>query len=108
MHKISKIYLIKLFLFLVSNAITEALNFLSEHPEVQKKLCNEIESEFDNDEINYEKLTQSPYLDAVVRETLRLKNSLLFLGRTATVVSFKSYFRKKRFLKFTFLGHKIG
>lgn len=60
--------------------------YLSKHPEVQTKLYNEIIKEF-SDGINYEKLTQQPYLDAVVNEVLRLGNQALNLNRTAAVVS---------------------
>ena len=59
--------------------------FLSEHPEVQAKLYAEIVKEF-SDEINYEKLTQNAYLDAVVNEVLRLGNGVTLLTRTAAKV----------------------
>ena len=43
--------------------------------------------EFGDDEIDYEKLTQNPYLDAVVNECLRLGSNFIFQIRTAVVVS---------------------
>ena len=74
--------------FLVSNTLAQVFYFLSEHPEVQTKLYDEIVKEFSNG-IDYEKLTQNEYLDAVINESLRLRGSVLLQTRTATVVSLK-------------------
>lgn len=70
----------------VSNALSKALQFLSENPKAQQKLYKEIQSKFTGDEISYEELTQNEYLEAVVQETLRLGGNILFLTRTAAVV----------------------
>lgn len=59
--------------------------YLSEYPEVQRKLYDEISSEF-GDQIDYEKLTQAPYLDAVLNESLRVSNNNLLIIRTAVQV----------------------
>ena len=56
-----------------SNALAMILMLLGDHPDVQKKLRDEILSTFDdNDQFDYDKLVSLPYLDAVCRETLRL------------------------------------
>lgn len=71
----------------VSNAVTRALQFLSENPKVQQKLYEEIKSKFTSDDIpDYEELTQNQFIDAVVQEVLRLAGNILFLSRTAVVV----------------------
>ena len=50
---------------------------------MQTKLYNEIVKEF-SDGIDYERLTQNEYLDAVVLESLRLGASILLQTRTAS------------------------
>lgn len=71
----------------IANSTTHLFYYLSEYPAVQEKLYNEIVNEF-SDEINYEKLTQNEYLDAVVKETLRLAPGFLLITRTATQVGY--------------------
>lgn len=62
------------------------LYYLSEHPDVQERLHDEIIREI-GDKPTYDKITQAPYLDAVLNEVLRLGNNLFFQTRTAAVVS---------------------
>lgn len=56
-----------------SLALARALHTLAEHPEAQTRLRKELRDakKFEED-ISYDALTSLPYLDAVVRETLRL------------------------------------
>ena len=70
----------------VSNALSKALYFLSENPEVQQKLYDEVVRKFSG-EIVYEELVQNEYLDAFVQETLRIGGNNLFLTRTAAQVN---------------------
>lgn len=65
-----------------SNGLSKSLYFLSEYPDVQQKLYEEIKTNFSG-EITYEAVTQNEYLDAVVQETLRLGGNIFFLTRTA-------------------------
>ena len=57
-----------------SNAIARILHLLSEHPDAQERLRQEIlEARKEHGEaIPYDTLVSLPYLDAVCRETLRL------------------------------------
>ena len=70
----------------VSNALSKALYFLSENPEVQQKLYDEMVRKFSG-EIVYEELVQNEYLDAFVQETLRIGGNILFMTRTAAQVN---------------------
>lgn len=56
-----------------SSALARVLYKLAEHPEQQAKLRKELRNarKFGED-IAYDELTSLPFLDAVVRETLRL------------------------------------
>ena len=57
-----------------SNALSRILHLLAQHPDVQAKVRAEIMEAQGSDrtDISYEDLVKLPYLDAVVRETLRL------------------------------------
>ena len=56
-----------------SNAMARILSLLSQHPEVQEKVRAELCDAFqDQEELDYETLSSLPYLDAVVKETLRV------------------------------------
>ena len=60
-------------MYTTSNALSITLLLLSEHPEVQQKLRDELLGTFDDEEnFDYDKLVNIRYLDAVCRETLRL------------------------------------
>jgi cytochrome P450 len=56
-----------------SSALSRILHCLVSYPGVQEKLREEIQSSgILNGEFTYEELIGLPYLDAIVRETLRL------------------------------------
>ncbi len=56
-----------------SSALSRILHVLSLHPEAQAKLRTEVtEARAASGDLPYEQLDSLPYLDAVVRETLRL------------------------------------
>ena len=55
-----------------STALATALQLLSEHPEVQQKLRQDILDASRDQDLDYDALVSLPYLDAVCRETLRL------------------------------------
>ena len=56
-----------------SSTISHILQLLAENPDVQEKLRAEIaEARAGRDYIPYDELMDLPYLDAVLRETLRL------------------------------------
>lgn len=55
-----------------SSALSRTLHLLTQHPEVQEKLREEIVDARDGRDLEYDSLVALPYLDAVCRETLRL------------------------------------
>ena len=57
-----------------SSSMTQIVDLLAQHPDVQERLREEIIQARDecNGDISYDKLVSLPYLDAVCRETLRL------------------------------------
>ena len=56
-----------------SNALSQILHLLAQHPDVQKRLRAEIlEANLCGKDISYDELCALPYLDAICRETLRL------------------------------------
>ena len=57
-----------------SGILARILHLLALNPDVQVKLRAELEEarDFDDQDLDYDKLTSLPYLDAVCRETLRL------------------------------------
>ncbi|CAG2113708.1 unnamed protein product, partial [Medioppia subpectinata] len=61
-----------------SASITNALHFLSKHPDCQQRLYEELRT---CDEFTYEKLSQLKYLNAVINETIRLAPSLTRIQR---------------------------
>ncbi|TCD70031.1 cytochrome P450-dit2 [Steccherinum ochraceum] len=66
-----------------SNALARILHTLVVHPEAQQKLRTEFE-QFRNsgDELTYDRLIELPYLDAIVRETLRVHPPVNSMDRT--------------------------
>ncbi|CEL56681.1 putative cytochrome P450 4d21 OS=Drosophila melanogaster GN=Cyp4d21 PE=3 SV=1 [Rhizoctonia solani AG-1 IB] len=66
-----------------STAVARILDVLADQPRVQVKLRDEIRQYFEKDtnDIHYDGLLELPYLDGVVRETLRLHAPVAFLGR---------------------------
>lgn len=73
----------------VSNAAANMFYYLSQNPDVQQKLYDEVKKKF-SDEITYEELMQNEYLDAVTNEVLRMGANFLLLTRSAAVVSYHS------------------
>lgn len=56
-----------------SSALSRILVQLSTHPDAQDKLRDEIRAAYeDKDQLTYDELNNLPYLDAVIRETLRM------------------------------------
>ena len=56
-----------------SNAMARILSLLSQHPDVQEKIRAELRDAFrDQEELDYDNLSSLPYLDAVIKETLRV------------------------------------
>ena len=55
-----------------SNATARLLYLLASHPEVQKKLRDEILEAHAGEEITYDQINDLAFLDSVCRETLRL------------------------------------
>lgn len=53
-----------------SGAMSRLLHLLAQHPEVQNKLVEEITAQ--GEQPDYDTLTSLPYMDAVIRETLRV------------------------------------
>lgn len=66
-----------------SIAMTWAVYGMCKHPEVQDKLRAEV-SEVLTDTPTYENLVALPYLDAIVRETLRVYSPILGTVRVAS------------------------
>ncbi|RXW12831.1 hypothetical protein EST38_g13025 [Candolleomyces aberdarensis] len=66
-----------------SNALSSILHVLSVHPEAQEKLRQEIRAarKEHGGDLNYDRLTTLPYLEAVCRETLRLYAPVPFMNR---------------------------
>ncbi|KAH9948320.1 cytochrome P450 monooxygenase [Amylocystis lapponica] len=62
-----------------SNTLARILHLLAEHPKVQEHLRKEIVEARGGENLAYEKLMQLPYLDAVIRETLRLAHQDVIL-----------------------------
>ena len=57
-----------------SSGMSNLFYVLAQHPEVQKKLRTEVRKarEENHGDLDYETLMALPYLDAVVRETMRV------------------------------------
>ncbi|PIL33317.1 cytochrome P450 [Ganoderma sinense ZZ0214-1] len=66
-----------------SNATARLLHLLSLHPDIQKKLRDEILEAQAGEEVSYDRLNELPYLDSVCRETLRLYGPVRTLARRA-------------------------
>ncbi|KAG9122298.1 cytochrome P450-dit2 [Ceratobasidium sp. 392] len=66
-----------------STAVSRILDVLAHHPQIQVKLREEIRlyDEEHKETINHDALLELPYLDAVVRETLRLYGPVAQLSR---------------------------
>ncbi|KAL1952219.1 hypothetical protein VTO73DRAFT_1368 [Trametes versicolor] len=70
-----------------ANSLARILERLAEYPEVQERLRAEIlaavEAEGHGDMLDFDRLMELPYLDAVCRETLRLHPGVAFIFRDA-------------------------
>ncbi|PCH40543.1 cytochrome P450 [Wolfiporia cocos MD-104 SS10] len=64
-----------------SNTLSRILELLAHHPDMQEKLREELLTAGAAEGIPYDQLNQLPYLDAVVRETLRRYPPLTLLSR---------------------------
>ncbi|KAF8671450.1 cytochrome P450 [Rhizoctonia solani] len=66
-----------------STAVARILDILAQKPRVQVRLREEIKEYFEkhSNDTHYDDLLELPYLDAVVRETLRLHGPAPFLNR---------------------------
>ncbi|KAK7688291.1 hypothetical protein QCA50_008661 [Cerrena zonata] len=66
-----------------SSSLTQIIELLALHPEVQEKLRTEIKNACQDSEgdIPYDKLVSLPYMDAVCRESLRLYPPFSFINR---------------------------
>ncbi|KAI0717427.1 cytochrome P450 [Cerioporus squamosus] len=72
----------------IANSLARVLQLLAEHPDVQKKLREEILSAAETDgtdgTIDFDKLVDMTYMDAVCRETLRVSPGVTALFRNTT------------------------
>lgn len=61
-----------------------AVHLIGSHPEVQKKLQQEVDNVFGQSDrpTKMEDLRELKYLEAVIKESLRLFPPVLFFGRT--------------------------
>ncbi|KAH8103810.1 cytochrome P450 [Cristinia sonorae] len=70
-----------------SNGLARVLHTLAENQDVQERLRKEIndirKESWDGEELTYERLCEMPFLDAVVRETLRVYPPVLSMDRVA-------------------------
>ena len=55
-----------------STALSRILTILAEHPDAQQKLREELLSSGADKGLDYDTLSNLPYMDAICRETLRL------------------------------------
>lgn len=107
-----------------ASATSRTLHRLAEHPEAQARLRAEIRSlrtassmnedgdgdgnENDNEEPwNYDALMRLPYLDAVVRETLRLHGPVSWIWRMCVSVPFDSSLSILQIFPFVAGGYSI-
>ena len=67
-----------------SSGMSKLLHVLALHPEEQRKLRDEIRLARAEHDLDHDTITTLPYLDAVIRETLRLYPPAMFLERVCT------------------------
>ncbi|RPD65435.1 cytochrome P450 [Lentinus tigrinus ALCF2SS1-7] len=71
-----------------ANSLARVLQLLAEHPDVQEKLRDEVvnvaETEGTDGTIEFDRLMDMPYMDAVCRETLRISPGVTSLFRDTT------------------------
>jgi len=66
-----------------ANSICRILHLLAQNPKAQQRLREEIIEARQGTDLSYDDLNQLPYLDAVLRETLRLYPPATLLSREA-------------------------
>jgi len=67
-----------------SGGLSRILHLLAQNPEVQEKLRQEIrKARAENHDLDYKSLDDLPYLDAVIRETMRLYTPVSMIHRIA-------------------------
>ncbi|KAJ3534146.1 hypothetical protein NMY22_g7047 [Coprinellus aureogranulatus] len=67
-----------------SNSLSRIIHLLAENPQIQEKLRHELVEAYEGrEELDYETLSNLPYLEAVCRESLRLHTPLPYLAREA-------------------------
>lgn len=66
-----------------SNTACRILHLLAEHPEAQNRLRQEIIEASSGEDISYDELNQLPYLDAIIRESLRLYPPATLISKEA-------------------------
>ncbi|KAK7045350.1 hypothetical protein VNI00_007599 [Paramarasmius palmivorus] len=66
-----------------STALSQTLQLLATHPDVQRRLREEVDEAFQDGDASYERLVSLPLLDAICRETLRLYPPISKLVRIA-------------------------
>lgn len=59
-------------------------HLLSQHPKVKEKLISEIKDHFNKDRPQFEEIGQLTYLDAVIKESMRLYPPAWIMGREAS------------------------
>ncbi|KAI0917649.1 hypothetical protein AcW1_010348 [Taiwanofungus camphoratus] len=64
-----------------SNTLSRSLHLLAQHPDIQEKVRKEVLTENAGELLPYDELIQLPWLDAIVRETLRLHPPITMLTR---------------------------
>ena len=67
-----------------ASALTWVMHQLGTNPEVFKKVRQEADELYSNDEVEYDMLNKLKYTDAVIKETLRLLPPGTVVGRTTT------------------------
>lgn len=73
-----------------SSALSRILHLLSVNPEVQSKLRDEIELAFEDSDgrLDYDTVMALPWLDAVLKETLRLRVLISFSSTLSTILTY--------------------
>ncbi len=67
-----------------TNALTWTLFLLAQHPEITKKLIDELESNLKGDPPSVSQLDKLVYLENVIKESMRILPPASFLGRKST------------------------
>jgi cytochrome P450 family 3 subfamily A len=68
----------------ISGCITNTLHLLALHPDIQEKLCDEINEQLADLDPDYDSVQRLPYLDRVLNESLRIYSPALRVNRTCS------------------------